>query len=121
MIILKQITTLVEKSKLPYATKFLEIESDAQEIDIVIKDFNSEKIEFVSHLESFLLNIGKNIKIPFSTIGTIFRDPYELSYYIKEIIDNYEHYSETANIFSKDYFKTVNAKVLIQCIAEKSR
>ena len=112
---------LIEKSDLPYVTVLTPLFSKVTKLYVSIKYPYSET---VLSIEKILVDVLKsdisNSSIPWSTVGIIYDDPEQITYNLKNIIENYDHYIESARLFSDACYEKHNAKALVRILANHS-
>jgi glycosyltransferase involved in cell wall biosynthesis len=111
-------SNLVEKSDLPYATVILPIHSHTKKIKILLKNAGQESV--LSKISVDALNFNQRL-VPLSTIGIIYDISEEIFHKLANIVDNYDHYLQTAKEFSVTYIQKHNAKSLIQQIIKNTK
>ena len=112
--IIIQNSNLIERGKLPFITAVFPLHNLTQNIILKFGQPYENSFASISKLEIDILE-GKNLnKIPISSVGITYTNPEEISDKLRNILDNYSHYYESARSFSDSYYQKHNAKSLIQ-------
>jgi len=107
---------LLEKvNSISQGTLFVKLRDNAEKIVVELKNPESTYPVTVMNFEvNFLAN--ENKEIPMSVIGNIYRNSSDMSKALSELIDNYQHYLQTAKEFSKEYYEFHNARKLVSML-----
>ena len=97
------------------------MDDDTGFIQLVFKDLYSEDTMKLSKILVDILKIKDlNKKIPLSIIGIVYDDPYDISKKVKDVIDNYTHYKESALAYSENYYLEHNSNALVERIVKNA-
>ena len=119
--ILKKESKLVEKSALDFATSLIPVDDNVDSIKLAFKDLYSESTMKLSKISVNVLKTkDPDKKIPLSIIGIVYDDPYDISKKIKDVIDNYDHYKESALAYSENYYLEHNSDALVKRIIKNA-
>lgn len=111
----------VEKSDLPYVTVLVPMLPRVAKLWVGFKYPYTETILSVEKIQVDVLKSDtSNSVIPWSSIGITYDDPEKITYNLKNIIENYDHYIDTARNFADTCYKKHNAKELVRILAERS-
>jgi hypothetical protein len=92
----------------------IRLEKDARRILLSFSKGSGNATPEISDIDIHFLARHKNSqRCPLSTIGLIYRDPDDITDFIREIIDNYPHYRDTAHAFAVSWFEKHNADSLV--------
>lgn len=80
----------------------------------------------VSDIRIDFIALKPDQRCPLGAVGLTYVHPEEVSDLIREIVNNYPHYKETARIFSRQWFEKQNAKRLVEelsvsCLRSKKK
>lgn len=112
----------IEKVDLSYVMILIPVVSNAEKVWLGFKQPYTESVLSIDKIDITYLNPAmSNSNMPWSTVGIIYDSPDEISYNLKNMLDNYEHYLDTARKFSDDYYKKHNAKELVTKLIDISK
>lgn len=107
---------------LDFVTALIPLEKNTKKIWLGINAPYTETKALISNVQIYFLGMNNETqKIPLSSVGIIYDKPNEISHKLKEIVDNYQHYSRTAREFSKEIYDTNNAKSLVKMITKRAK
>ena len=112
---------IIEKSdSIKKGTRLYEIPEGTNYL--LIELFNPYGINTIriSNFQMDLMENTSQVKIPTNVIGQVFSDPAEISEKLIDIIDNYQHYLNSAKAFAVEYFAYHNSKKLIAILSNTS-
>jgi glycosyltransferase involved in cell wall biosynthesis len=96
----------------------IELEPDARRLRLGYRNaFNGSLIELSSIRFDFLRSAAP---LPLSAVGLVFSRPEELTDAVREVIENYAHYRQTAQEFSSEWVKHHNVRNLIELLVKRS-
>jgi len=99
-------------------TFFIPINKNSKKIRIELKNPLTDVIIMVQNLQIIFFDHSE--VVPISIIGCIYQDPTDITFYLKELIDNYSHYLQSAKSFSKNYFEFHNAENMIRMMTNQN-
>ncbi len=123
-ILLKNNYYIVENSNSEYkCSSLIKLENDSKFIQLLLSNAFDNSIISISDIEiTFLDNNDEYKDIPLGAVGLVYSDINESSNLLKEIVNNYDHYRNTAYEFSKSWIKKHNGEQLVNdiiCINDK--
>jgi hypothetical protein len=115
-------TYSVEKTDLPYATVLIPLFPRVSKLWLGFKYPYTETVLTIEKIQvDVLKSTVPNDSIPWSSVGIVYDNPERISYNIKNMLENYDHYLNTARAFSDSYYGKHNAKELVMTLIEHSK
>lgn len=112
--------SFIEKVELPYATALIPVTERAEEARLEFKQPYTESVLSIDKIDIDYL-YSKTTSLPWSSVGIAYDSTERLSHYLKNILDNYGHYLNTAKKFSDTFYKKNNAKELVKILVDMSK
>jgi hypothetical protein len=103
------------------SSMFIPLKRDADLLYIAIKNPYGNDAIHASKISVTYMSSDQVGKCPLSAVGITYNNPDEISILLREIIDNYNHYRETALKFAEEYIRVHNASRLIQEITSVTK
>lgn len=112
----------IEKLDMPYATVLVPIVPRVSKLWIGFKYPYTEGALAIEKVQLDLLQSDvPNYNVPWSSVGVAYDYPDRLAYNIKNILENYDHYLDTARSFADQYYGKHNARELVIALIEYSK
>ncbi len=112
----------IEKSDLTYATVLLPLLPRGSKLWLGFKYPYTETILAIEKIQTYVLKSDIQCNdIPWSSVGIACDYPEGLSYNLKNILENYDHYLSTARSFADAYYGKHNARELVMTLIEHSK
>ena len=112
----------IEKSDLPYATVLVPLVPKVSKIWLGFKYPYTETNLAIEKIQVDLLKseVPTN-KIPWSSVGIVYDHTERISHNLKNLLENYDHYLDTARSFADAYYGKHNARELVMTLIEQSK
>jgi len=111
-----------EKSDLQYATVLVPLVPRVSKIWLGFKYPYTETVLSIEKIQvDFLKSDQSNGTIPWSSVGIVYDNAERISYNLKNILENYDHYLGTARDFADAYYGKHNARELVITLIEHSK
>ena len=109
-------TTLVEAvPSNPQASALIPLASGVQRLRLGLHNAFGEDAVFLSEVRLDLLAWPKSATAyPLGAVGVAYASPEDLTAAVRELLDHYVHYRQTARAFARQYFKLHNAERLVE-------
>ncbi len=118
---LRQSKTLVNRVNSYYPSSILvPVEANTKRIWVGLNNAFALSPVTVSDIKINFLSSEKPQRYPLGTIGLAYTNPDEISDLIREMVDNYAHYSKTARDFAQGWFEKHNARRLVEELKQAS-
>jgi hypothetical protein len=108
----------IEKVESTHCSLFVHLQPKINLLVLELKNPENDALISISNLKVHFFNF-KETKIPLSVIGGIYRDSADMSFVLKDIVDNYLHYRHSAQDYGKKYYAYHNADNLIRQLVDR--